>query len=49
MENPSRRFELVPIDDLVDDPMNPKGHDEAALDRSIDVLGYIEPIARPGA
>lgn len=44
MENPSRRFELVPIDDLVDDPTNPKGHDEAALDRSIDVLGYIEPI-----
>jgi len=36
---PSRRFELVPIDDLVDDPRNPKGHDDAALDRSIDVLG----------
>lgn len=44
MDNPSRRFELVPIDDLVDDPRNPKGHDDDALDRSIDVLGYIEPI-----
>lgn len=37
MDIPSRRFELVPIDDLVDDPRNPKGHDDAALDRSIDV------------
>lgn len=31
MDNPSRRFELVPIDDLVDDPRNPKGHDDDAL------------------
>ena len=44
MENASRRLELVPIDDLADDPSNAKGHDDDAIDRSIDALGYIEPI-----
>lgn len=43
-EPPSRHLELVAVDDLQDDPRNPKGHDHDALDTSIGTLGYIEPI-----
>lgn len=42
----ARRLAFLPLDELVGDERNPKDHDEATLDASIDRFGYIEPIVR---
>lgn len=41
---PSRWAEWVPIDDLPDDPRNPKAHADADIDASMDRFGYTEPV-----
>jgi hypothetical protein len=39
-----RKLEYIAIDDLPEDPANPKGHDAEGIRSSIATLGYIEPI-----
>lgn len=39
-----RWTDYIPVDDLVPDPRNPKGHDDAGLDESLDEFGYTEQV-----
>ena len=40
----TKNIELVSLDELKPNPLNPKNHDEDLLDKSITTFGYIEPI-----
>ncbi len=42
----SRRVEYLPLADLVEDPRNPKNHDEVLISESIERFGMMEPIVR---
>lgn len=37
-------IELMPLDELLPNPLNPKAHDEELLQKSIVSFGYVEPI-----
>lgn len=39
-----RRIEYVPLDELPEAEVNPKGHDDGLLDESFDRFGYMEPV-----
>lgn len=41
---PAMRIELMPLTELAEWPGNPKEHDEATLDGSLDRFGYVEVI-----
>ncbi|MCA1570152.1 MAG: hypothetical protein LC798_07490 [Chloroflexi bacterium] len=43
---PETWIELVPLGDLVPAPRNPKAHDLATIDASLQRFGYVEPIVR---
>lgn len=43
---PARWLELVPLNELVPAEANPKDHDEATIDGSLEQFGYVEPILR---
>lgn len=43
-ETMPRWTDYIPVDDLVPDPRNPKGHDEDGLDESLDEFGYTEQV-----
>lgn len=40
----TRRTDYVPLDDLVPNPANPKGHDFETIDASVGRFGYVEPV-----
>ena len=42
----TKNIELVSLDELQPNPLNPKNHDEELLDKSITTFGYIEQIGR---
>lgn len=39
-----RWTDYIPVDDLVPDPRNPKGHDADGLDESLEEFGYTEQV-----
>lgn len=39
-----RRIEFVPLADLPEAEVNPKGHDDGLIDASFDRFGYMEPV-----
>lgn len=40
----THKIELVALDDLKPNPLNPKNHDENLLDKSLASFGYVDPI-----
>ena len=44
----SREMSLVPLDELRENPLNPKSHDVPLLDKSLTSFGYVEPIIIDG-
>ena len=44
MPDTARWTEHIPLDDLVPADRNAKAHDQAALARSVDAFGFIEPV-----
>lgn len=39
---------LMPLDELIPNPMNPKAHDQGLLQKSLESFGYVEPIVIDG-
>lgn len=40
----THKISLIPLDELQPNPLNPKDHDQALLNKSFSTFGYIEPI-----